>query len=274
MSTLLTALGPNVLQYVSNCPNILAQFHIRQAAIEFCKRTLVWRKVLPIVLSQQNGLTFTAALVAALGGTLTAPFTGPTRTDYVMTFSDGSTQVVTLSNGSTTVNWTSPVTATANVTYSQVQYPFPVTTDGEISKILKFTLNGIKRRVVTPDMAEDMVFYRFQQQDWDDICWTTDRLNFNVSPPPLDALQQYGLIVALQPTQTATTIPDDIYNNFAEDIATGALARIYGIPKKDWSDEPLARSKRTAFEERIGKAARQAAKGFSRGNRRVLAHPF
>lgn len=274
MSTPLTALNPFVLPSAGGVASSVALHHIRQACIEFCKRSLVWRVRLPDVKAILAPISFTAPLVNALSGTLTAPFAGPTRTDYLLTFADSSQQVVTLVNGSTFVGWLNAVTAAQGATYAQTAYPFPSVTDGEVAKFLKFIVCNIKRRVVTPDLAEDMVLYRFQQQYSDDIAWTTDRASFNVSPPPFSTNVFYGTLVAMQPTQTAATIPDDVFANYAEAIAAGAIARIVGLPKEDWTDMTLAKAKRDYFEEQIGKAAMQAAKGFSRGRRRARMHAF
>lgn len=262
----LSAINPFVANYVSGAASTVVTFHIRQAAIEFMRRTLIWRKTLSVVPSVQAALTFTAPLVAALSGTLTAPFAGPTRNDYVLTFSDGSTQIVTLTNSSTAVSWISPVTATAAATYSQLVYAFPTTTDAEIAKFLRFTIDGRKATVVRPDQGEDQVLYETLSSD---CAWTTDRLNFNVYPAPYVAGIKYGCTVALMPSQAAVTIPDDVFNGHAEDIATGALARLFAIPKKDWSDLKQAAGRRAMFEQRINTVAAQVSKGFSRGKTRV-----
>lgn len=273
MTTLWSAFNPFVQPTVSGVAGPLVAHNIRQSAIEFLRRTLVWRASLPAVPSVFAPIAFTTSLVASLGGILTAPFAGPTRTDYVLTFADSSQQVVTLTNGSSMVVWLNPVTAGPAATYTQLTYAFPLTTDAEVCKFLKFTVNGIKRRVVTPDMGEDMVFARFQQQSWDDVAWTTDRTNFMVSPPALTPML-YGCTVALQPTQTAVGVPDFVFSDFVEDIAAGALARLLSIPDKAWTDTSLAQAKRNFFEGRVSIAAAKASKGFSRGRRRVTAHFF
>ncbi|WP_336958731.1 hypothetical protein [Sphingobium aquiterrae] len=64
-------------------------------------------------------ITFTAALVAATAGTLTANWSGATAT-YTLRFSDGSSRPGTLTNGSAAVTWTGgAVTATAAATAYQ-----------------------------------------------------------------------------------------------------------------------------------------------------------
>lgn len=260
----------NVLPSVRGCPHITALDALQAAAVEFCRRTLVWRKTLPAVASVLAPLTFTGPLVAAYGATLTATFTGTTRTDYLLTFSDGTYQVVTLNNGSTTVTWANPVTATASATYSQVTYAIPAPTDAAVSKLLGFTVGGIKRRVVSPDFGEDLTDFRFSE----DAAWTVDRINFNVSPPPAAAGIQYGLKVALQPTSNAMTLPDEIGNTYGEELTYGALYRLQRMNDRQWSNDQDALRNRQDFDLRIGIVSKQAAKGFGRGRLRVKAHFF
>ena len=260
----------NVLPSVRGCPHITALDALQASAVEFCRRTLIWRKTLPAVASVLAPLNFTAALAAAYGGTLAAPFAGTTRTDYLLTFSDGTYQVVTLNNGSTVVTWANPVTATASATYSQVTYAIPVPTDATVSKLLGFTVDGIKRRVVSPDFGEDLTAYRFSE----DAAWTVDRINVNVSPPPASAGIQYGLTVALQPTSNAMTLPDEIGNTYGEELAYGALYRLQRMNDRQWSSDKDAIRNRQDFDLRIGIVSRQAAKGFGRGRLRVKAQFF
>ena len=263
-------LYPAVLPNVRGCPHITALGAIQASAIEFCRRTLVWRKTLPQVSSVLDALAFTVPLVAAYSGTLTAPFAGPTRTDYILTFSDGTFQIVTLSNGRTAVAWASPVTATISATYSQVQYAIPATADAIVAKLLKFSLNDEPKRVANPDFAEDVTLYR----DQPDIAWTTDRVNFQVSPAPGVAGNKYGLVVALQPTMTALTLPDEIGNTYGEDISFGALWRLQRMNGRQWSSTDDGGRNLADFNRRISIVSGQASKGFGRGARRVRPHHF
>ena len=259
-----------VLPSLRGCPHITALDAIQAAAVEFCRRTLVWRKTLPAVSSVLASLSFTAPLAAATSGTLTTAFAGPTRTDYILTFSDGTFQTVALNNGSTAVAWSSPVTATASATYSQVLYTIPATTDAIVAKLLKFSINGTPKRVANPDFAEDVTLYR----DQPNIAWTTDRVNFQVSPAPSTAGMQFGLVVALQPTVNAMTLPDEIGNVYGEDIAFGAMWRLERMNGRQWSNDDDAARNLIDFNRRINVVAAQASKGFGRGARRVRAHHF
>lgn len=260
----------SVLPSVRGCPHVTALGAIQAAATEFCRRTLIWRTALPAVSSVLAPLTFTAPLVAATTGTLTAAFSGPTRTDYVLTFSDGSFQMVTLNNGSTAVTWLNPVTATVSATYSQVAYTIPPTTDASVAKILRFTVDGIEKDVVNTDRGEYITLHR----DSPNVAWTVDRVNFNVSPPPVIAGMQYGLVVALQPTQTAMTLPSLIIDNYAEEIAYGALYRLERMNSREWSNDDDAARNKADFERRIAVISNQVAKGYARGRMRSKAHTF
>lgn len=265
------ALYPYVLPSVRGCPHVTALGAIQAAAVEFFRRTLLWRKTLPAVSSVLAPLTFTAPLVGATSGTLAAPFAGPSRTDYVMTFSDGTTRIVALNSGSSAVSWSSPVSASTAATYSQVAYTIPATTDAEVSKLLRFVVDDHPGHVATPDAGERDALLRLTSAD---VAWTTDRLNFQVAPAPVAAGTQYILSVALQPTPTAMTLPDEFGLVHAEDIAFGALWRLERMNNREWSNDDDAARNRADFERRIGIVAGQAAKGFGRGKRRIRAHYF
>ena len=263
-------LYPYVLPSVRGCPHITALGAIQASAAEFCRRTLIWRQTLPAVSSVLAAITFTAPLVAATSGTLSGPFAGATRSDYILTFSDGTTQIVTLNNGSTSVSWQQPVTATASATYSQVSYSLPTLTDAVICKLLKFTVNGVKRTVATPEVGEDLTLYHFQE----DAAWLTDSSTFQVTPPPSVAGTQYGLTIAWQPTMTAMTLPDWIGQKYPEDIAYGALWRLESMSGRQWSSEKDSQQNKAMFNDRIKTIAAQAAKGFGRGRVRSKARFF
>lgn len=263
-------LYPYVLPSVRGCPHITALDAIQAAAAEFCRRTLIWRQTLPAVASVLAPITFTAPLVAATIGTLSSPFGGSTRSDYILTFSDGTTQMVTLNNGSTAVSWPQEITATASAIYSQIAYAIPTVTDAVVCKLLKFTVDGVKRTVATPEVGEDLTLYRFQE----DAAWLTDSATFQVTPPPRVAGTQYGLTVAWQPTLSAMTLPDWIGTNHAEDIAFGALWRLEGMNGRQWSNKADSQSNKESFEDRIKTVAAKSAKGFGNGRVRAKARFF
>jgi len=79
------------------------------------------------------------------------------------------------------------------------------------------------------------------------------------------------LRVAYKPSRDSTTGPDFLFNDYYEDIASGAIARLCAMPKKLWSETQLAMTHAAIFEEAIQRAKMRAARGFGRGRPRVKA---
>jgi hypothetical protein len=74
--------------------------------------------------------------------------------------------------------------------------------------------------------------------------------------------------VALKPTRASTGVPSWIYERYLEDIAKGALFRLYAMPKKFWTNANLAAVNKTLFNDAISKARNDAAKSFTRATNR------
>jgi hypothetical protein len=79
------------------------------------------------------------------------------------------------------------------------------------------------------------------------------------------------LHVAYKPTRTATSGPDFLYNDYYEQIAAGAKARLMAMPGKAWSNPQLAGVYASVFDAAITKANSRQAHGFGRGRVRVKA---
>jgi len=90
---------------------------------------------------------------------------------------------------------------------------------------------------------------------------------------------QIRLRVALAPLVThvpasggslAVDIPEYLANEYQDAWAAGALARLFKIPGKDWSNPAAARDLEADFEDFIRKAKSRAAADFGRPRRTVL----
>lgn len=74
------------------------------------------------------------------------------------------------------------------------------------------------------------------------------------------------------PTVTAdgrAGVPEELALEFSEDWAHGALARLFKIPGKDWTNLQLATAYGAIFEQDISKAKSRAGADFGRPRRRV-----
>lgn len=74
---------------------------------------------------------------------------------------------------------------------------------------------------------------------------------------------------ALQPSEVATGVPDDIARLFRDTIIAGAKARLMLDPEKAWSNPSQAAIEMAVFQQGVGSAQHQAATGFGRS--RIVA---
>jgi hypothetical protein len=88
-----------------------------------------------------------------------------------------------------------------------------------------------------------------------------------LSPRP-DKVYQINARVALRPLRTATTVDDQLFNDHAEAITSGALMRLFLVPG-DLLNAPLAKAHAGNFEQHVHAAMLQARKGRTRSQMAV-----
>lgn len=81
--------------------------------------------------------------------------------------------------------------------------------------------------------------------------YLSDTSELTLYPPPA-AVEAVEVRLALEPTQSAATIPDELFNQHAGAIAYGAAAKLAMTP--DGRDERLASAMSGLFEEEIGRS--------------------
>lgn len=69
---------------------------------------------------------------------------------------------------------------------------------------------------------------------------------------------------ALKPTQDATGIEDDLFDEYVRVIAAGAIAALCALPRKPWSDPALVAFYGGQFEEACSNELVRAERGFTR----------
>ena len=72
------------------------------------------------------------------------------------------------------------------------------------------------------------------------------------------------LRVAYAPTRTSTGIESHIYQEYLEEIASGALGKMMKQPGQPWSNPELGMYHEGVFERAISDAATRVNKSFSR----------
>lgn len=76
-----------------------------------------------------------------------------------------------------------------------------------------------------------------------------------------DEASTLNVRLALRPTLSATTFPDEFNTLFREQIAAGALARLYAMPKNPWTATELVEDCRNQFDQAILDASYRADRG-------------
>jgi hypothetical protein len=70
--------------------------------------------------------------------------------------------------------------------------------------------------------------------------------------------------MALNPLRASVDMPDWIYETYLEDIAHGALYKLFAMPKKMWTNANLAGTYKKLFEEGCADARIQSARNYTR----------
>lgn len=87
--------------------------------------------------------------------------------------------------------------------------------------------------------------------------------------PELTENDALNMVIALRPTRDSTDIDDIMYERWAEHIAFGARARLYGTPGQPYYDPQNSAAYRTLFESAIGEAKLERSRGLGRTTLRV-----
>ncbi len=86
-----------------------------------------------------------------------------------------------------------------------------------------------------------------------------------VPTPSATVVDQYDVRIAVKPLLTATIIDDVVANKYNELIIHGALAKLYLIPRKPWTDANLAVFHQNMFQAGMPGARTEAAEEFQTG---------
>lgn len=94
--------------------------------------------------------------------------------------------------------------------------------------------------------------------------------------PMPDAAAQ-GMVTiraAFAPTRTAKSVPDILFDDYAEDIGRGAVARLLATPNQPFSSPLSAKTWQDQFDSAVHSAANLARVGLGAGASRVRSRPF
>jgi len=142
--------------------------------------------------------------------------------------------------------------------------------DTEIVKLIAVALDDCTEfEIVDPIRGKSLSRY------WrnGDYVYTPDRRSMVLNYAPL-AGQVLTVEVALQPSLSAIDFPDQLYSDYAETIAAGAIGSLLTLPKKDWSDPNLAAVFKAQFKSETTTAGLAVELGGGSSRPRVKANFF
>lgn len=276
--------GTDVLNWVvpdvPMAPLALVNNAIRDAVIEFCERTLVWRQELQQILVL--GPTSTTTAVAAASGDTSI------QVADITDFDDGDTITVDLTDGT---RWRGHVSGTpsggvigldgalnndvdigATVTKLVDLYPITVPAGTAIAKGLKAWLNDNPIDPISQDDLDNE--FNNTSFGWVGVNWRTDvnlpsrwympddnTVGLALAPAAGGNLR---IQAALKPSRASTVFPNWIFERYIETIAHGAKWKIMTIPKKPYTDLVTGAWHGEMFNSLIGEARVRTARSNTR----------
>lgn len=97
----------------------------------------------------------------------------------------------------------------------------------------------------------------------------------SVHPAPSeDATAAFTIVAAHQPTRAATKVADVLLDDYAEDIAAGAIARLLLMPAQPFTAPALSKPYRDQFLDAVRSAASLARVGLGAAHSRVRRVAF
>lgn len=162
-----------------------------------------------------------------------------------------------------------PVTVIANV----VDYDLEPPTGYLVVKVMKAWLDNIKLDPAAPDFVADAGVYNRLYSSYS-AGPSTPRAYVQKDPrsislwPVADKKYANGLTmrVALKPTRAAESVEDEIFEEYVETVAAGAIARLMLMPEKPFTNAQGSVVQRAQFMQGLNVARSRALHGHSRSN--------
>lgn len=144
----------------------------------------------------------------------------------------------------TLVNGTSTYTLTAADSDEEVVGVHAVELDGQ-------PLDATKPELVQQQSGTPKCFY-FEP---------TNTLTLDPVPDANIAGEVASVRVAVQPTLSTTSVPDELVREYRQCIANGAIAWLMNVPKQPWSDPNMAQQMEQKYMAQVMRAKETALRG-------------
>ena len=107
------------------------------------------------------------------------------------------------------------------------------------------------------------------------VGFETDLLSSQISFFSDPGSKTYSITVALQPSTTATIVPDLLLSHYPEVVQAGALSELYAMPNKPWSSKDRSLFYHKKFKVGVGNARIAMYRSQSGGGLRIVSpRPF
>ena len=153
----------------------------------------------------------------------------------------------------------------------ETDYPLTLPAGSAAVKLFAFAWGENEGRVI--DVADG----RSKRAAWhrDELAaWIVNRSTVGINPAPSAADIPLVFRVSLKPTQAALDVPDEVFEQYADAIGTGALARILKLGGQAWTDVRRSAMLREDFDQAVDKVQWQVQKNFGRTTQRTRSSWF
>jgi uncharacterized protein YbdZ (MbtH family) len=162
-----------------------------------------------------------------------------------------------------------PVTVQQGV----VDYDLEPPTGTLVIKIMQAWLDDAKLEPAAPDQVRHAALYNRDYASYQSAASTPlvyvqkDERTVSLWPVP-DKTYTNGLTmrVALKPTRSSSAVDDAIFEEYAETIASGALARLMISPGKPYTNPQVSGAHRLMFGQGVNVARQRSGHGHVRSN--------
>lgn len=146
----------------------------------------------------------------------------------------------------------------------------------ELARIQEAWNGQLELREASQDELSRRYVLNWRTQEGDPRYFTRLRPTLiTMCPIPQDRVRNaVTMTLALRPTRASTGADDSIYDEWAEVIASGALARLYGTPGQPFFDLETSILRRNMFVQGIGEAKIKRNRGLTRAPTQVRPRSF
>lgn len=152
--------------------------------------------------------------------------------------------------------WLDDVTTLAD----EIEYDIELEPESNLVRTMRATLDG--REILCTTTAALPADWKTNTSGIRDCIHTVDRTTLILLPPPAADLI-LKVEASLSPSDHAGGVDDTVFDNHAEDIARGALARLMTKTGRPFTNPFAGQAKRKEFEDAMNVLAIQVQRGFS-----------